>query len=81
MGMVIVKEVQLYYEIHGNGDPLILIAGLSAHSQHWSNQAPVFSKHFKTILLDNRNSGRSDETDQGNTKVMAVPLLNGRMMG
>lgn len=75
MGMVGVNGIELYSEVHGNGEPLVLIAGLTAHSQHWSNQVPVFSKHFKTILLDNRNSGRSDVTDQGSIKLMADDVV------
>ncbi len=73
--MVSVNGIELYSEIHGEGDPLVLIAGLSAHSQHWANQVPVFKEHFKTILLDNRNSGRSDVTDQCNTKQMADDVV------
>ncbi|MBT7716488.1 MAG: alpha/beta fold hydrolase [Deltaproteobacteria bacterium] len=75
MSMVSVNGIELYSEVRGKGEPLLLIAGLTAHSQHWSNQVPVFSKHFKTILLDNRNSGRSDVTNQGSIKLMADDVV------
>ena len=35
--------VDLYYEVNGHGTPLILIAGLTAHSGSWPLQVPVFS--------------------------------------
>ena len=51
--------VDLYYEMHGQGEPLVLIAGLTAHSGNWPAQVPAFAGKRKTILIDNRNSGRS----------------------
>lgn len=55
-----VNNIDLYYEIHGDGDPLILIAGLASDSQSWQFVINTYSKHFKTIIFDNRGVGRSD---------------------
>ena len=63
--------VDLYYEVHGQGDPLVLIAGLTAHSGNWPLQVPVFADKCKTILIDNRNSGRSAVTEDGSVPTMA----------
>ncbi|MBW1783463.1 MAG: alpha/beta fold hydrolase [Deltaproteobacteria bacterium] len=63
--------VDLYYEVHGQGDPLVLIAGLTAHSGHWPLQVPVFAEKRKIILMDNRNAGRSAVTQDGGIPVMA----------
>ena len=63
--------VDLYYEVHGQGDPLVLIAGLMAHSGYWPAQVPVFAGKHKTILIDNRNSGRSAVTEDGRVPTMA----------
>jgi len=53
--------VDLYYEVHGEGEPLLLIMGLSLSSKSWFRTVPVLSKHFKVIVFDNRGTGRSSK--------------------
>ncbi len=50
---------RFYYEIHGDGDPLVLIHGLGSSTRDWELQLPAFSKYFKVISLDLRGHGRS----------------------
>ena len=52
---------KLYYEIHGEGDPLLLIMGLGGDATGWMLQVPEFAKHFKVIAFDNRDVGRSSQ--------------------
>ena len=59
-----VNGVKLYYEIHGEGDPVILVCGLGSQLQSWATQVPIYSKHFKVIVFDNRGSGKSDKTEE-----------------
>jgi pimeloyl-ACP methyl ester carboxylesterase len=59
-----VGDIQIYYEIHGAGSqPLTLIRGLGADLSAWFPQIPEFSKHFKTVVFDNRGAGRTDKPD------------------
>lgn len=51
---------QLYYEVHGEGKPLLLIAGLGSDSQSWLPVMDIFAEDFQTIVFDNKGSGRSD---------------------
>jgi pimeloyl-ACP methyl ester carboxylesterase len=54
----------MYYEIHGEGFPLVMIQGLSENVCWWDSPLiKELSKNFKTILLDNRGVGRSDNPD------------------
>jgi len=55
------EDIELYYEQHGSGDPLLLIMGLAADSQAWIFQVPEFSKRYRTITFDNRGVGRSSK--------------------
>jgi pimeloyl-ACP methyl ester carboxylesterase len=55
--------VGLYYEVHGEGSPLLLTHGYSATSQMWRGQVEAFSKDFKLIVWDMRGHGRSDYPD------------------
>jgi pimeloyl-ACP methyl ester carboxylesterase len=56
-----VDSIELYYEEHGSGDPLLLIMGLGADSVAWMLQVPEFSQHYRTIVFDNRGVGRSSK--------------------
>jgi pimeloyl-ACP methyl ester carboxylesterase len=56
-----VGDINLYYEDHGSGDPLLLIMGLGADANGWVLQTPEFAKHYRTIVFDNRGVGRSDK--------------------
>ncbi len=52
--------INLYYEIHGKGEPLILIGGFSGNHYSWEPKLPFLSPHYQILLLDNRGSGQSD---------------------
>jgi pimeloyl-ACP methyl ester carboxylesterase len=56
--------VDLYYQIYGEGTPLILLHGGLGHSGHWTNQLSVLSEHYKVITVDSRGHGRSTMTEQ-----------------
>ncbi len=49
----------IYFEEHGKGEPLLLIAGLSSDSQSWLTIVAALAKHFHVIIFDNRGIGRS----------------------
>lgn len=49
----------LYYEEHGKGEPLVCLMGLAADTLAWALQVPVFASRHRTILVDNRDAGRS----------------------
>jgi pimeloyl-ACP methyl ester carboxylesterase len=51
--------VELYYEVHGEGEPLLLIMGLSLTSKSWFRTIPALSEHYKVIVFDNRGVGLS----------------------
>jgi pimeloyl-ACP methyl ester carboxylesterase len=56
-----VNDIQLYYEVHGQGEPLVLIMGLGASTLGWDMQVPTFSRESQVVAFDNRGSGRSDK--------------------
>jgi 3-oxoadipate enol-lactonase len=53
----------LYYEQHGEGEPLVCLMGLAADVLAWTLQVPAFSARHRTILIDNRDAGRSSRAD------------------
>ncbi|MCE3243631.1 MAG: bphD, partial [Deltaproteobacteria bacterium] len=60
-GKVNVDGVNLYYELYGQGDPLVLVAGTGISLAPWRiAQVPEFSKHYQVLIYDHRGLGRSD---------------------
>lgn len=55
--------VNLYYEEHGSGEPLVLIMGFTVSSIGWHWNVPTFAQDFRTIVFDNRGVGQSDKPD------------------
>jgi pimeloyl-ACP methyl ester carboxylesterase len=49
----------LYYEVHGEGEPLVIVMGLSADILAWALQLPKWSEKYKVIAIENRDVGRS----------------------
>jgi len=63
-GKVKVNDINMYYEIHGDGFPLVMIHGFAANLDWWPPYLiEEVSKNFKTILFDNRGAGRTDKLD------------------
>jgi pimeloyl-ACP methyl ester carboxylesterase len=52
--------VKIYYEVHGDGPPLILTHGYSSTSAMWQGQIEALSKHHKLVVWDMRGHGQSD---------------------
>src|SRR5437763_13059986 len=52
--------VNIHYEVHGRGLPLLLTHGYSSTSAMWQGQVAALSKHHKLVLWDMRGHGRSD---------------------
>jgi len=55
------RDIDIHYEITGEGEPLLFIHGLGASMQSWQMQVPVFSTYYKVITFDLRGHGRSDK--------------------
>lgn len=62
-----VNDIEMYYEDHGAGDPLILITGLGGVGANWGPQIPLFAKEFRTIVPDQRGTGRTTVSEGGYT--------------
>jgi pimeloyl-ACP methyl ester carboxylesterase len=52
----------MYYEIYGQGKPLLMIHGNSGSISSFVNQITYFSKNYKVIAVDSRAQGKSLDT-------------------
>lgn len=65
MATFVRDDVELYYEEHGSGFPVLLIApgGMRSEATFWErtpwNPIEQLSPHYRVIAMDQRNAGRS----------------------
>jgi len=55
-----VNGVELNYEVHGDGYPLVLAHGFTASIQMWADQMPAFAKKYRVVVYDSRGHGASE---------------------
>ena len=64
MPKVQVGDVTLNYDLHGNGEALLMIMGLGASSAAWDPElVEDLARSFRVITFDNRGTGQSDKPD------------------
>jgi len=59
MPKVKVNDIEMYYEVHGEGEPLVLLHGYFCSSQQWKHFIPEFQERFQLIIPDLRGHGRT----------------------
>jgi 3-oxoadipate enol-lactonase len=55
-----INEIRMHYEEAGQGDPVLMINGLSAPAANWALQVRALSQHFRVITFDNRGVGETE---------------------
>lgn len=63
-----VNGISIYYEITGDGGPLVFIHAAGYESSSWHSQVAYFSKEYRAITYDIRGHGRS-ETPEGSYSI------------
>jgi 3-oxoadipate enol-lactonase len=63
-GIAPVNGTRLYYEISGEGHPLVLIHGGAVDSRAFDDQFAVFAQHLKVVRYDVRGAGKSGDRDK-----------------
>jgi non-heme chloroperoxidase len=59
-------SVDLYYEDHGSGEPIVLIHGYPLSSRAWDKQVPVLVEAgHRVITYDRRGFGKSSQPTSG----------------
>ena len=60
------SDIQLYYEDHGSGDPVVLIHGYPLSGTSWEKQLPVLLEAgHRVITYDRRGFGKSSQPTAG----------------
>ena len=61
MSKVRVNDIEIHYQVEGEGEPLLFIHGLGSSLLDWEEQVSYFSKRYKVITLDLRGHGKTSK--------------------
>ena len=66
-----IGNLNIYYEVYGNGEPLVFLSGLSMNHIPWTiYQKDYFVEAgFQVIIMDNRDVGSTDESEVDDYKI------------
>ncbi len=57
--------IDIFFEVHGEGAPLLLVSGTGHDHTFWSGQLPLLGAEYRCIVFDNRGVGRSSAPKPG----------------
>lgn len=61
MAKIKFSDLEMYYEIHGEGQPLVLIAGYSCDHTYWGVILDLLTPFYKVLIFDNRACGQTKD--------------------
>lgn len=64
MDIVKIGDLEMYYEVHGDGPALVLISGYTCDHMFWDQLVPDLAKRFRVVTFDNRGVGRTKDNGQ-----------------
>ena len=63
MPVIHAGDIDMYYELHGSGDPMVLIGGLAQDISQWGWLTDWCAQTHHVLAFDNRGAGRTDKPD------------------
>ena len=63
MSFASINGIELYYESHGEGPPVVFAHGVGGNHVAWYQQVPFFARSFQAITIDQRGFGRTDDVN------------------
>ncbi|MDN3505037.1 MAG: alpha/beta hydrolase [Rhabdochlamydiaceae bacterium] len=71
-----VNEIELFYEVKGKGEPLLIIPGITCDHKWADALLPELTQHFEVLLVDSRGVGLSSAPEDDYTvKMMAKDIF------
>lgn len=66
--------MQLFYRVEGTGSPIVIVHGLYGSSDNWLTVAKKLSTSFQVFTIDQRNHGRSPNSEEHTFEAMTNDL-------
>jgi 3-oxoadipate enol-lactonase len=71
----VAPDAQIYYEVQGAGEPVLLIHGGFGDHRMWDDQFDVLAREFRVARYDHRGFGRSTPPDTTYSAARDIELL------
>jgi len=75
MPKVLIQGKNIYYETHGEGEPIVLLNGIMMTTGSWTSFIDVLSRKNKLLLVDFLDQGQSDKAEEQYTQDIHVEML------
>lgn len=76
MPIININSAEFYYETHGKGDPLVLVAGYACDHTFWYPVLHYLKDHYQVTIFDNRGIGQTkDQNETLSIELMAENLF------
>ena len=72
--LIKVNDIELYYEVKGKGEPLIMVHGNSEDHTIFDTASEILEKNFTCYLIDSRGHGESTKTNNLDYRIMAEDI-------
>lgn len=59
------EDPGIYYEVHGEGQPLVLLNGIMMNTLSWAEHIPRLKDRYQVIVYDMRDQGQSARLEEG----------------
>ncbi|HAA85889.1 MAG TPA: hypothetical protein DCE14_06040 [Kosmotogaceae bacterium] len=60
-----VNGLELYYELHGSGEPVALLNGIFMNTSSWAGQRSLLERHYQVLKHDFRDQQKSGRSSAG----------------
>ena len=77
MAFAEVNGISMFYEVHGEGIPVVFAHGSGGNHISWWQQIPYFSKFYKCIIFDHRTFGRTPDEPEPKGRTAFADDLEG----
>jgi len=75
MPKVKIKDKNIYYELYGEGEPIVILNGIMMSTASWSAFIDQLSANNKLVLVDLVDQGQSDKADEQYSQDFHVECL------
>lgn len=70
-----VNDIDIYYEVYGEGKPIILLHGNSETHEIFDRLIERLKNNYKVYAIDSRCHGKSEKTEEISYDLMAVDMI------
>lgn len=70
-----VNDIDIYYEVYGEGKPIILLHGNSETHEIFDRLIEMLKNNYKVYAIDSRCHGKSEKTEEISYDLMAVDMI------